>query len=245
MDIYSLTYEEKANIYIECLGGYTSIAYLKRCPEYMNAKKNGDIKAAGKIIEMCADEQQINLIRQKYSDAILIPIITKNNAFPVAFADYIGLAVCMSVRCIQLKSRKDLSAIERLLYKPYFYGYIAPNKSYILVDDVMTQGGTFASLIKFTIKAGAYVCAVIVLAYARWSKKLTSAYKNSIILTAHFGEEILDLLKNFNIHDEDINFFTHSEISYLLKFSSVTNIRKKLAKIAQNRLRSGFLRVNG
>lgn len=230
MDISTLSNENKRNIYVECLGGYTSIAFLKRCPGYTEAKKNGDKKAAEKVIDTCVDECQVSLVREKYPEAILIPVISVTNTLPIAFADRIGLVICLSVRSVKTESRKSLSAMERILNKPHFYGFIETNKSYILVDDIMTQGGTFSALIRFVVESGGYVCAVIVLAYAKWSRKLTSKYKNSIILTARFGDDILDFFRGFGIGEDEICYFTHSEMSYLLKFVNVSNMKKKLKK---------------
>jgi len=235
MNIQNLSDEDKANIYVECIGGYTSISYLKRCHGYEAAKEKGDIKAAEKVLKMCLNDEKMRSIREKYADAILIPVIDRDNALPIAFADYIGLAVCMSVLCLKIVSRKNLSAMERILYKPHFYGYIEPNKAYLLVDDIMTQGGTLSSLIQFTIKSGGYVCAVIVLAYAKYSRKLMSKYKNLIVLKQRFGEEIVDLFKYFGISEGEIHYFTHPEMMYLMKFSNIENIKKKLRKIQLDR----------
>lgn len=58
MDISTLSNEDKTNIYVECLGGYTSIAFLKRCPGYTEANKDGDKKAAEKVIDNCVDESK-------------------------------------------------------------------------------------------------------------------------------------------------------------------------------------------
>lgn len=216
---------------IQCLGGYTSIAFLKRCPGYTEAKQNGNMKAAEKVIQVCVDKCQTDILKKHFRHSIIIPVIGMNNVLPVALANRIGLAVCLSVKCVKVKSRKNLSAIERILYKPHFYGYIQPNESYILVDDIVTQGGTISSLMRFVIESGGYICAVVALAYAKWSKTVISKYENLDVLISHFGGDILDFFKVFSIGEDEITYFTNSEIIYLLRFSNVGRIREKLKKI--------------
>lgn len=223
--------KESETIRIQCLGGYTSIAFLKRCPGYTEAKINGNMKAAGKVIHMCVDKRQTDVLRENFRHCIVIPVISENNALPIALTNNIGLAVCLTVKYVKVKSRKNLSAIERILYKPHFYGYIEPNESYILVDDIITQGGTISSLMKFVIESGGYICAVVALAYSKWSKAIISKYENLDVLISHFGSGILDFFKDFGIGEGEIDYFTNSEIIYLLRFSSVGRIKEKLKKI--------------
>jgi len=179
--------------------GYTSIAFLKRCPDYIEAKQNGNMQAAEKIVKRCTQKRQIEILKEKFKHSIIIPVVSTNNMLPLALANHIGLTVCLTVKCINSKQRKNLSAIERILHKPNFYGYIKPNESYILIDDIITQGGTISSLIKFVVESGGYVCAVVAVAYAKWSKKIIFGYANIIVLKSHFGNGILNLFKDYSI----------------------------------------------
>ena len=57
--------------------GHTSIAYLKRCPGYEDAK-NGNMNAANFVVSQCVKQSRINDLRNKHPNAVLIPVLNKN-----------------------------------------------------------------------------------------------------------------------------------------------------------------------
>jgi hypothetical protein len=206
--------------------GHTSIAFMKRCPGFEDAK-NGDIDAAQFVVSRCVKQSRIDDIREQYPDALLLPVLGQNQ-LPLALALAIGLPIWNNVRLIHMVSRKLLSAIERFIHKPVFTGYIKRDTEYILIDDVITQGGTIAALRRFVIRGGGNVVAVVALAYAIGSHAVAPIREYVIRLMVKFGLALHFLLRMLGVA-VSVWWLTNSQIRYLLRFSSVRNIKKKLA----------------
>ena len=208
--------------------GHTSISFLKRCPGYEDAKK-GDKSAAQFVVSRCVKYNQLKVVCERYPNAVLLPVIS-NNQLPLALAESIGLPVCKSVCTLQDKSRKSMRAIDRLLHKPMFTGSINVGVSYILVDDVITQGGTISALRSFVITHGGWVVAVVALAFAIGSHAIAPLKSQRIRLFLKFGFILIVILQEYNIAST-IQELTYSQAKYLLRFSNVTNIRARLSAV--------------
>ncbi|MDR2559297.1 MAG: phosphoribosyltransferase [Oscillospiraceae bacterium] len=219
----------------DCLGGYTTIKYLKRCEGYSAAKERGDIPAADSVIKKCASADKLQLIKAKYPDAFLLPVLKENNALPLCLCINIGLPICLSALCVNTHKRKNMPAIQRILKKPVFCGEIIPGKNYILVDDVITQGGTISSLMQFVSQRGGKISAILSLAYARGSKKIIPTRENLAKLKQRFGKKLTDFFEEYGLGDDAAEQLTNSEILYLMKFSNVENIRKKTYNIIRQK----------
>jgi len=207
--------------------GHTSIAYLKRQPGFEDAKK-GDIDAAELVVSRCVKQRRINELREQYPHAILLPVLSRN-ALPLALAQAIGLPIWTDVRLVHTVFRKFLSATQRLLHKPKFAGYVQEGAAYILVDDVVTQGGTIAELRRFVLNNGGFVVSVVALAYAIGSTAVAPTKKFWVRLLVKFGMTLNTLLRMYGVV-VSICGLTNSQVRYLLRFGSVGNIARKLAK---------------
>jgi AcrR family transcriptional regulator len=215
----------------EYFNAYTTLEYLKRCEGYTAAKEHGDIAAADAIVKKCVGSNILQAIKTKYPDSILLPVINRTNARPLAFCINIGLPVCLTVRCLNEQKRRNLQAIQRIIYKPVFSGEITAGRSYILVDDVITQGGTISSLMQFVSQAGGMVSAVLSLASAKGSQRIAPTKEILDKLNRHFGNELPIFFEECGLGTDVMEQLTHSEILYLLKFSSVDNIRRKWSSV--------------
>jgi hypothetical protein len=212
--------------------GHTSIAYLKRCIGFEDAKK-GDINAARLVVNQCVKPSRINELREQFPQAILLPVLGRN-MLPLALAQAIGLPVWEDVRLVHTVRRKFLSAIQRLLHKPKFAGNIQKGTAYILVDDVITSGGTIAELRKFVLHHGGTVVAVVALAFAIGSHAVAPAKRFWIRLMVKFGMILASLLQIYGIAVSVLHL-TNSQMRYLLRFANVGNIERKLAKSVDTR----------
>jgi len=207
--------------------GHTSIAYLKRCLGFVYAK-NGDMNAAIYIVERCVKVNRINDLEEKYPDSILLPVINGRNVLPLALAQKINLPVWENVFLVSTVPRKNLLAIQRLLHKPVFIGYIQKGLDYIIVDDIVTQGGTISALREFVIARGGRVVAVVALAFSIGSHYIAPTKEILIRLFLKFGNVLYKLeLEGFIGSFAEL---TYSQIRYLIKFSSVQNIYSKIEK---------------
>jgi hypothetical protein len=204
--------------------GHTSIAYLKRCPGFECAK-NGDINAARRIVQTCVKPNRINIMLGNHPKSTLLPVLGKN-VIPLALAQEIGLPTWNNVLRIDTKPRKSLPAIQRLLHKPVFVGHIQEGINYIIVDDIITQGGTIAALREYVLARGGKIVAVVALAYAIGSHNI--APTNEILFRLHFkfgySIYVLQIIGLVDAFEE----LTYSQIRYLLMFSSIQNVCYKL-----------------
>jgi hypoxanthine-guanine phosphoribosyltransferase len=218
----------------DCLGGYTTLGYLRRCDGYIAAKEYGNAAVADNVIKKCVSANKLQSIKENYPDTFLLPVLNKNNALPLSLCTNIGLPVYLSVRCLSTRKRGNMPAMQRILYKPVFDGEIIPEKKYILVDDVITQGGTISSLMQFVSQRGGKIPAVLSLTYARGSRKIVPERENVVDLKQRFGKRLNDFFEECGMGNDAISQLTNSEIRYLMTFSSVENIQKKAYAIMRS-----------
>jgi hypothetical protein len=208
---------------------HTSIGFLKRCPGFWEAKQ-GDIDAALYVVDTCVKQNRINLLRERYCNAILIPVLGRNQ-LPLALAWAIGLEIWYGVYLMDDNLRKSFNAMQRLLHKPVFAGRIHKDKDYILVDDVVVQGGTVAALREYIIVNGGRVVAVVALAYSIGSYDIAPLEAYLLKLKVNFGQSLILLLQ---IHRIAFSFheLTNSQVKYLLRFTSIENVERKIKKVS-------------
>lgn len=203
--------------------GHTSISFLKKCKGY-TAAKNGDLEAAKLVVAQCAKSVRILELHDRYPEAILIPVMSQN-MLPLALALHIGLPIHIGIGYVRESCRRNMSAMQRLLNTPSFHGDICRGTVFILVDDVVTQGGLMASLRRYILLCGGKIAAVVALAYACGSKTLALTEKNLHSLNQKFGHPLFDFLQDFGIATVP-DHLTNSQAIYLLSFDSVKNMRK-------------------
>ena len=205
--------------------GHTSIAFLKRCIGFESAK-NGSIEASEFVVNQCVKQERLHKLREQYPDAVLLPVLGQNQ-LPLALAKAIGLPIWYEVHLQHKVTRKFLSAIERLLHKPVFFGKIQTGLTYILVDDVVTQGGTISALREFVMTHGGKVVAVVALAYAIGSHAIMPKRRQIFRLMLKFGRALIFLLRICGVAAA-VCELTNAQVKYLLRFGSVGKIEKKL-----------------
>lgn len=208
--------------------GQTSFPFLKNCADF-HAAKHGDMCAALSVANKCINPHTIGEIKQKYPDAILLPVIT-NNKLPMALAEIIGMKMYTRVSKCDTVSRKSLSAMKRLLDRPIFEGKIIKGKNHIIIDDIITQGGTISALRKHIIKNGGIVAAVVTLSYSVDSRILVPNQEDIVRVNNKFRlPEITSVLKYYNISD-DLQELTRAQIRYLLRFNELEGLINKIEK---------------
>ncbi|MCL1864020.1 MAG: phosphoribosyltransferase [Defluviitaleaceae bacterium] len=209
--------------------GHTSIAYLKNCFGYEDAR-NGNILAAQYVVRRCVKPKRLAKFRKRFAGAFVVPVISGKNALPTALANETGLKLWDKVYRIDTVKRKQLPAIKRLQHKPVFRGAVKRGAKYVIVDDVITQGGTVVALRNYILSNGGKVVAVMALAYSIGSYHIAPTREKYVRLFLKFGSSIfwmqdVGLISSF----EEM---TNSQARYLLMFSSTRRIHKKLAEMA-------------
>ena len=186
------------------------------------------MNAAIHIIEKCIKTNRINDLKEKHPNSVLLPVISRNNTLPLALAQKINFPIWKNISLINVIPRKNLLAIQRLLHKPVFIGYIQKGLDYIIVDDIVTQGGTISALREFVIARGGRVVAVVALAFSIGSHYIAPTKEILIRLFLKFGNALYKL--ELEGYVGSFAELTYSQVRYLIKFSSVQNIYNKMEK---------------
>ena len=156
--------------------------------QYSAAKHDFDADAATEIVQTIVTGPQYDAIVQSVIEAGDSEIIVSyphptfengyqngdprkrvTNALPFVFAEFLaerlGAQVDENIEQIARIGRTKMKRWERFLYQPCFRGDVAPGAHYIIVDDVMTLGATFAALRSHIVGNGGIICAVAALAH--------------------------------------------------------------------------------
>lgn len=125
--------------------------------------------------------------------------------------------------------------MERLRLRAQFEGDVIAGERYVLVDDVVSMGGTLAELADHIQRSGGVVIAVVTLVNAGRNKLLRAEPRIIKKLQGRFQNEILNI---FGIKTDAL---TANEAQYLIGFRTAGEIRNRLAKARKEihlRLRS-------
>ncbi|MBL8597720.1 MAG: hypothetical protein JNL14_08280 [Devosia sp.] len=144
--------------------------------QYNAAKGQRDVYCALNILNDLAQERVVLGLRDIAIASGVTPKIIapsaqvgdSNNALAIGYAQWLGHELDWPVeeRVFQSKtvSKDREGAWFRLAHQSTFYGEIDSKASYVIVDDVVTLGGTLADLRSFIIGKGAKVIAMSAIA---------------------------------------------------------------------------------
>jgi hypothetical protein len=217
-------------------------SHLKRHPDYRKAKAGNFRSALNLISDLVWPE--INQHKDRFSkDSIFAAPFARessgDNAIPQVMAEVFAL-VCGATAdrgLVQITKVYHTGAnpMERLALRPEFEGPVVSGANYVLLDDVVSLGGTLAELAHYIQINGGLVRDIAVIVNAGRNKSLTPDIKTLRILNERFGNEIIEI---FGIN---INALTANEAQYLVRFRSTDEIRNRLIKAKKEsnlRLRS-------
>lgn len=215
---------------------------LKIHPRYKEAKAGG-IEAAVELVETVSLEFIISIKDKLPGRAIYIAPhareATGDNAIPQVLATAAAIVgqgeVETDIVQVTRVFHTGADPMERLALRPEFEGLVEKDAHYVLVDDVMSMGGTLAALSSYIQCSGGHVSAAIILVNAGRVKQLHPSKKVIVELERRYGNEIE---KIFGITP---NALTANEANYLINFRTVDEIRNRLVKARKEtnlRLRS-------
>ena len=128
---------------------------LKNEPEYPAAKA-GDVVQSALLIEKLLKDETVQEIKNLIGDnqPILVPIQSEEasgkNRIPqataFALAEKLGLQVDENIYQSNTSKRTDTGIYHRYVAPPEFKGEVQAGKSYLIVDDTLSVGGTIAML---------------------------------------------------------------------------------------------------
>ena len=215
---------------------------LKNHPQYHEAKAGNFQSALTLVKDLAWDAIEINRHRFVGRNIFVAPFareISGDNAIPQVLAE-------LFAHLCNAKTDKDLVQItkvfhtgadpmERLALRAEFEGPVQLGAHYILVDDVVSLGGTLAELAHHIQFNGGLVSDIAVMVNAGRNKSLSPDRNTLKILKERFDNEIIEI---FGIN---IDALTANEAQYLVGFRSADEIRNRLIKAKKEsnlRLRS-------
>ncbi|CAG36720.1 LPD5 domain-containing protein [Desulfotalea psychrophila] len=215
---------------------HTNPSTLRSHPDF-KAAKAGDFDAAVRLVESLMKPAKIKELAAKYPDAIVVPVHELEeegvNFIPVAMADQFGkagLSAQLSIHQISKTKRRRLKGSSRILARKLFKGPVVKGGKYIILDDMLTQGGTIHELRHYIANNGGEVVAISSLASVQGGTIVGIKETTINQLIRKFGREKLEtVLQQFDISGT-IEALTNSEGNYVLKYGSVESLRNALIK---------------
>lgn len=215
--------------------------YLKFHPQHRQAKEERDIQSAINILEDIAIEQPLLDLRNVaiahgVTPHLIAPAATvdeSQNALAIGYAQWLGKQLEWPVeeRVYQQKTRsKDREGPWfRLAHPSTFYGQIDTGASYVIVDDVITLGGTLADLRSFIISKGGNVIAMSAIASPDGTNsqvRLSDLTRHH--LEKHYGPDLSGYCLDVLGHSHDC--LTNEEGRKLLGCSGYVEFGEKLQR---------------
>jgi len=198
------------------------------------AAKAGDVVAATRLAKKLITNDVIKQLKEQIKNADLVVGVTSieqsgKNALPEAAAILIAdkLSLKYDENLLQLVSpkRTGMSGMDRIFNRPVFEGDVQPNASYILVDDTITQGGTFAAMTNRINEGGANVIANIALTGKDYSSKIAISDSMLEKVRSQFG----DLENEFRaITKYGFEGLTHSEARFVTLGNAPDKFRDRI-----------------
>jgi hypothetical protein len=215
----------------------TSVSKLYSFFEY-EAAKAGNLAAARAVVLAAAREPKMRALAALCPKAILVPVRALeragNNQLPATFADYFshvtGLRVDLQIVQTNLTGHTGTGRDYRMAYRPSFDGPVSPGQSYLLLDDVVTMGGTLGELRAFIAARGGTVRAICTLAAAQFSAQIALTPKTKLALeTTYDPNSLRDWRTEHNLYGGSVGALTEAEARWLLAAKTLDAARSRLA----------------
>ena len=226
---------------------HTTVSKVTGHPDY-DAAKAGNLDAARRLVADLVKPERLKELAERFPGAVVVPVEEVEakgvNRIPYALAEAIaGHGLSMLGAPIYQTStfkRKDLDAVARLKARKVFEGEVAAGRKYVLVDDILTQGGTVHELRTHIVNNGGEVVAVSSLAFSAGSNIIAIQQDTIDSIVSRFGRERTEqLLRDHNVTGT-LEALTESEGRAIARFKSFDAFRTRLADEG----RAFFSRVN-
>ena len=240
-------------------GSYKGADAAQDAADYEAAKQHGDIEAARRLVAKRINpehlERMVADLRERGispDEVIVAPVLEKEqgkNALPRALGEYVAnhLNARLETKIVDASqsTHTGKETINRLLDRKSFEGTVEKNGKYLLVDDVLTQGGTLHELRHYLANNNAEAVGAVTLAFSRYSS--TMEHRNTLSIQAdtiseleqRYGRnELEEVLKDHDVSGS-LEALSEGEGRFLLgkKFPDIDTLRISLH--AAVRTRSG------
>lgn len=208
--------------------------------EDYTAAKAGDIDAAHRAASKLVTPDLIKKLgKQIEGQAPIVAAVTAEestgrNMLPEAAAHAIAtrLGLEHDENIVQSTSSKRTKkdGLDRIFSSPEFSGKVEPGRGYVLVDDTLTQGATFAALASHIEAAGGHISAVVALTGKGYSAMITPTPETIEKLRA-LHAEIEPQFQAATGYGFD--GLTQSEARYLTNYRPLESVRNRVAAAVQ------------
>lgn len=215
--------------------------------KYTDAKSGNLKQALALVDEVVCDDFIIELAKSvaAVENLYILPVYaeeaTGRNKISLAYAqllqDVLGVGIETNVVQANRTYRTQSDGIGRLLKRVGFKGEIAKGRNYLIVDDVVTQGGTLADLKGYIETHGGNVVGVSTLSGKPHSAKLPIRKATLGQLRKQAGKELETWWQEQ--FDYDFAKFTESEARYLAKQIHRYGINTVRDRLIEGRLETG------
>lgn len=203
-------------------------------PDYAAAKA-GDREAGLRIAQVLVDDGLAQKVRVALGGRkpVIVPVVsveaTGRNKIPRAAAEVLaqrlGLETAENITQTNTPKRTELDGLDRIFAAPEFEGEVIAGQDYLLLDDTLTQGGTFAALASHIEANGGHVVAAVALTGKQYSAKLALSPETLTALREKHG----DLESDFRAATGyGFDALTESEARYLTNFKPATAVRDRI-----------------
>lgn len=171
---------------------HTNIATMRLHPAYAEAKE-GDFRAARRVVG-----DLFKPGRTVYRSDFIAPVVQLDvnerwNALPLAFAirlaEETGARVVPTIVQANVVHHTSAGPLHRLLHQPVFAGKV-PSGTYVIMDDVVTQGSTLANLRGHIEHHGGRVLGATTLAAGMFAARMRPDRFILSSLERRFGHEL-------------------------------------------------------
>jgi tol-pal system-associated acyl-CoA thioesterase len=224
---------------------------LKDQSGYLAAKRRGDFAAPYGVVRAVSDPERIEQLRALIGNEtpVLVAVHAEEdgrNALPTAYAtmlgEWLGLPVDEDIVQANEIGRTGSDAVHRMTTRAVFVGEVQPGQSYVIVDDVTTQGGTLADLRSYIERQGGRVVAATTLLGSRYGNALALQPATLAELRDRFGPVELEYQGIFGHGYEGL---TDKEAKYVLGLEGADSFRDRVVAAAQARYGAPGARTDG
>jgi adenine/guanine phosphoribosyltransferase-like PRPP-binding protein len=200
-------------------------------PLYKEAKA-GNALAAGNLVKKYLTQKTLDALNG-IDNPVIVGVASVESSGKNKIPTLAASAIASSLNAEQsgeilqtnTPKRTGLDGLDRLFARPEFVGKVEPGRNYVLVDDTITQGGTFAALVAHIEQGGGKVAAVVALTGKQYSSKITLSAETLSRLREKFGD-IENEFRTATGHGFDS--LTESEARYLANYKPVERIRTRI-----------------
>ena len=203
-------------------------------PDYA-AAKGGDIEAAVRLAMDLVTPDLVAKVKAAIGDTkpLVVPVAAEEasgrNKIPRAAAEVLahrlGLKAANGIVQANRARRTGMDGLDRIFAPVDFAGAVEA-KPYLLVDDTLTQGGTFAALASHIREGGGTVAGVIALTGKQYSAKIQPSPETLASLRQKHG----DLEHEYRAATGyGFDALTESEARYLARYEPADRLRDRIS----------------